>query len=165
MGWGDTNVIVRKRDYIRGVSVTKRRHDIHTRSWRREETKNRYLVQKRTKGNKNGHEEKNKYYGEQIPRKNSRTAREEQREEDKILRAWGKMNTRSVRARKSAYSRCVMWCGVFSLAFLLFTFHVFFPFSSFPFFFNPICLSFVSSCLFLVGIMLSPRFRFLLRLV
>ena len=38
-------------------------------------------------------------------------------------------------------------------------------FSSLPSLFRSIWKSFVSSCLFLVGIMLSPRFRFLLRLV
>ena len=49
------------------------------------------------------------------------------------------------------------------LAFLMLT-YLYFCFSSFPFSIS-IWTAFVSSCLFLVGTMLSPRFRFLLRLV
>ena len=52
----------------------------------------------------------------------------------------------------SSFLRC--WCW---LIFIFF-------FSSFPFSIS-IWTSFASSCLFLVGTMLSPRFRFLLRLV
>ena len=61
---------------------------------------------------------------------------------------------------KYAYSPCVLSsCVVDVDLFLCF-------FSSFHFFSISIWTSFVSSCLFLVGtIILSPRFRFLLRLV
>ena len=60
---------------------------------------------------------------------------------------------------KYAYSPCVL--SFFFLA-LLMLIYLHFIFSSFPFSIS-IWTSLVSSCLFLVGNMLSPRFRFLLR--
>ena len=52
--------------------------------------------------------------------------------------------------------------AVFFLAFLLFIYFIFLLFL--PFFGFDLDIV-ISSCLFLVGIMLSPRFRFLRRLV
>ena len=59
---------------------------------------------------------------------------------------------------------CCLLFKKFFLAFLMLTYFLFF-FSSFPFSVSITWTSFVSSCLFLVGSMLSPRFRFLLRIV
>ena len=50
---------------------------------------------------------------------------------------------------------CVIAVDLFDFSFL----------PTVPFFLFRFWTSFVSSCLFLVGTMLSPRFRFLLRLV
>ena len=59
---------------------------------------------------------------------------------------------------------CVFsWSAVFFLALFMLTYLFYFSLSSFPFSIS-IWTSFVSSCPSLVGAMLSPRFRFLVRL-